>query len=254
MLKILISVFGHTAVAMFLRRINRVVRMFSAGMHAIQYKVDWEMSHVPEWYDHYLDLSYGWTKNRNPLWVERGVFSSLVLKQGVNLLELCCGDGFNTYHFYSIKAHKIIAVDFDESALKHANIFNKAENIEFIFCDIRKEIPQGKFDNIIWDAAIEHFTPDEIDGIIKTIKKRLAVNGVLNGYTIVEKSDGTKSLSHHEYEFQSKEDLIRFLNPHFQNVKVFETIYPMRHNLYFYASDHVLPFDDTWEYMAVQKT
>jgi hypothetical protein len=54
-------------------------------------------------------------------------------------------------------------------------------------------------------------------------------------------------LPHHEYEFKSKEDLTRFFYPHFKNVKVFETLYPDRHNLYFWASDGIVPFMDGWK-------
>jgi hypothetical protein len=46
------------------------------------------------------------------------------------------------------------------------------------------------------------------------------------------------------------DDLKRFLSPHFRNVKVFETIFPSRHNLYFWASDGALPFDAGWPHMA----
>jgi len=107
-------------------------------------------------------------------------------------------------------------------------------------------MPEGKFENIIWDAAIEHFTPTEIAKILEGIKSRLTDDGILSGYTIVERTDGTKSLSQHEYEFKSKEDLLRFFTPHFRNVTVFETEYPERHNLYFWASDGVLPFGPGW--------
>lgn len=44
-----------------------------------------------------------------------------------------------------------------------------------------------------------------------------------------------------------KEDLLKILAPYFANVKVFETIYPGRHNLYFYASDGIVPFDEKWQ-------
>ena len=91
-------------------------------------------------------------------------------------------------------------------------------------------MPEGKFETIIWDAAIEHFTLDEIAKILEDIKSRLADDGILSGYTIVEKADGTKSLSHHEYEFQIKGELLRLLSPYFRNVTVFETEYPDRHN------------------------
>ena len=107
-------------------------------------------------------------------------------------------------------------------------------------------MPEGKFENVVWDAAIEHFTENEIDKILKNIKDRLTDFGILSGYTIVEKQDGSKSLEHHEYEFKNKEDLLRFFTPHFNNVTIFETLYPSRHNLYFWASDGTLPFRNDW--------
>ena len=84
------------------------------------------------------------------------------------------------------------------------------------------------------------------------IKYRLSTDGVLSGYTIVERDDGVKHIHQHEYEFRNKEDLLQFLAPHFLNVRVFETKYPTRHNLYFWASDGVLPFDDEWPF-AIKK-
>ncbi|GHT84211.1 hypothetical protein FACS1894137_06980 [Spirochaetia bacterium] len=72
-------------------------------------------------------------------------------------------------------------------------------------------------------------------------------NGVLSGYTIVERPEG-KMLERHEYEFKNMEDLKRFLAPYFTNVIVFETIYPERHNLYFWASDGIIPFSKDWKH------
>jgi SAM-dependent methyltransferase len=165
---------------------------------------------------------------------------------GGDLLELACGDGFNARNFYSLRSQRVIACDFDPKAIETARRKNSAPNVEFLLADIRTAMPTGKFENIVWDAAIEHFTPDEIEKILKDIKSRLTDKGILSGYTIVEKPDETKSLSHHEYEFKSKEDLLRFLTPYFKNVTVFETIYPSRHNLYFWASDGSLPFRSDW--------
>jgi hypothetical protein len=108
-------------------------------------------------------------------------------------------------------------------------------------------MPEGDFNNIVWDAAIEHFAETEIADLMLQIRQRLAKKtGVLSGYTIVERDDGIKHLHQHEYEFQSKEDLERFLKPHFRNVTVFETVFPERHNLYFWASDGVIPFAPGW--------
>ena len=107
-------------------------------------------------------------------------------------------------------------------------------------------MPAGTYDNVVWDAAIEHFTPEEIDAIMTSIKSRLKAEGVLSGYTIVEPEHGGKHLHTHEYEFRDMADLHRFLAPHFKHVKVFETVYPSRHNLYFWASDSIIPFSPEW--------
>lgn len=95
-----------------------------------------------------------------------------------------------------------------------------------------------------WDAAIEHFTEQEIGDIMTNIKAVLIHEGVMAGYTIKKDDHARGPLHHlHEYEFESKEDLARFFTPWFQNVQVFETNFPARTNYYFFASDGKLPFD-----------
>ena len=224
---------------------SAIARRWVSGAHRRLMAVQWDITPQPEFFDHQIDLFYQWLTTRNSLWLERGVFGSLAL-QGRRVLEIACGDGFNARNFYSLRSESIIACDFDPKAIKTAQEKNSAPNIEFLLADIRTHMPEGRFENIIWDAAIEHFTPDEITNILSGIKIRLTDDGILSGYTIVEKTDGTKSLSHHEYEFKSKEDLLRFFKPHFSNVTVFETEYTVRHNLYFWASDGVLPFNPGW--------
>ena len=159
---------------------------------------------------------------------------------------MACGDGFNARNFYSLRSKHVVACDFDSKAIKTAKRKNSAENIDYVLADIRTSMPNGKFENIVFDGAIEHFTPSEIEQIMKDIKSRLTSHGILSGHTIVERSEG-KSLTHHEYEFRSKKDLSRFLTPHFRNMTVFETIYPNRHNLYFWASDGDIPFSPNWQ-------
>ena len=220
-------------------------RIWSSSAHHRLFRAQWEINPSPEWFDHTIDLYYQWPKTTNSLWLERGVFGGLALKGG-NVLELACGDGFNTKNFYSHRSEKIIACDFDADALKTAKRKNYAPNIEYLLADIRTEMPPGVFDNIIWDAAIEHFTPIEIGSIMSLIKQRLTPEGVLSGYTLVERDDGIKQLHQHEYEFKGMEDLKLFLTPHFKSVRVFETIYPSRHNLYFWASNSIVPFDVSW--------
>ena len=227
---------------------SRFTRALASAAHHFQFLVEWGVDN-PEYFDHYLDQFYAWRKTRNSLPWERGVYSGFALQATTvdgkkpTVLDLCCGDGFLSYHFYSLVADSVVSVDFDPNAIKFANRNNKASNARFILGDIRTDIPTGVFDNIIWDAAIEHFTETETQTLMATIKSRLAKDGILSGYTILEGDDGAHHLHQHEYEFHDKEDLARFLTPHFAHVQVFETTFPNRTNLYFYATDGKLPAD-----------
>jgi SAM-dependent methyltransferase len=219
-----------------LKGVNLLVRKISAFTHFAQFALQWGFHPRPEWFDHYLDQHWQFSSKNNGLWVERGVFSRMVLKSNAKLLEICCGDGFNARHFYSSKAASIMAIDFDKDAMLHAKRYNSVPNITYLQIDIRNGLPEGSFDNIVWDAAIEHFTEKEIDRLLREIVSRLGPDGILSGYTLTKAADGRKGNDLHEYEFKDKEDLRRFFTPHFKFVKVWETIYPTRHNLYFAAS------------------
>jgi ubiquinone/menaquinone biosynthesis C-methylase UbiE len=219
-----------------LKGVNFLVRKVSAFTHFAQFAVQWGFDPRPEWFDHYLDQHWQFSAKNNGLWVERGVFSRMVLKPNSKMLEICCGDGYNARHFYSSKASSILALDFDKDAIPHAKRYNSTPNITFVQKDIRQGLPPGPFDNVVWDAAIEHFTEKEIDTLLSEIVNMLGSDGILSGYTLTEAADKKKSNALHEYEFKDKEDLRRFFTPHFKFVKVWETIYPTRHNLYFAAS------------------
>jgi SAM-dependent methyltransferase len=222
----------------------RVAIRWSAAAHRRLMTLQWARTPQPEFFDHHQDLFYLWQASRNSLWLERGVFGSLALLGG-DVLELACGDGFNARNFYSLRSKKVVACDYDPNAIALAKRKNAAPNIEYVVADIRSNMPTGRFQNVTWDAAIEHFTPDEIVKVLRSIDERLAPGGILSGYTIVEQPSG-KSLSHHEREFKSMADLASFLTPFFKKVTVFETIYTVRHNLYFWASQSSLPFRLDW--------
>ena len=166
------------------------------------------------------------------------------MKPNSRVLDLCCGDGFNSYHFYSLRASSVTAIDFDPEAIRWAKRNYKSPNLEFYLGDIRTDIPAGPFDNIVWNAAVEHFTEIEINSLMKKIKSVLTRDGTLSGYTIIEPKHIGKHPHQHEYEFHDKEDLCRFLAPWFKHVHIFETVFPARTNLYFYATDGLLPFEN----------
>lgn len=230
-----------------------VSQRLAAVIHKQLMRAEWCVD-TPEFFNHDIDLYYQWRKEGRAYWLERGIYNILALQMFEKpiVVELCCGEGFNTKYFYSKIADKIWACDFDREAIKGAKKKYSMNNIEFAIADIREEIPVTlggeKITNIIWDAAIEHFTPEEIHAIMSKLKERLEERvGILSGYTIVERCEG-KSLEQHEYEFKNKEDLERFLTPYFKNVMVFETIYDNRHNLYFWASDGDIPFSTNWKH------
>lgn len=224
----------------FMKWTNKLTRGLARSTHKLQFLVEWGVDN-PEYFDHEMDLYYLWPKSRVSFPMERGVWSSFALKDGGATLDLCCGDGFYSKMFYSLRSSSVTAIDFDPEAIRWAKRNHTAPNVNYVLGDIRYDIPSGPFDNVIWDAAVEHFTEDEIKALMSRIKDVLAPGGIVSGYTIVEPEHGGKHLHQHEYEFHDKADLARFFKPHFKNVQVFETKYPARTNLYFYATDGELP-------------
>lgn len=217
----------------------RVAAAWASAAHRHLMLVQWGLKPHPEHFDHHIDLFHQWLKTRNAAWLERGVYGALALKGG-DVLELSCGDGFNARNFYSLRSRRIVACDIDADAIATARRKNGADNIEYVQADIRTAMPDGRFDNVVWDFAfplVRYFTSDEIAAILRNIKRRLPSEGVLSGYTEAER-DG---------QFRQLADLRAFLAPHFANVRVFETYSPGRHNLYFWASDGPVPFQDGWQ-------
>jgi SAM-dependent methyltransferase len=224
------------------RWMSKGARALSAATHRLQFLIEWGDDN-PEYFDHEIDLYYSWSATRSSFPMEGGVWSSFALKEGGSTLDHCCGDGFYSKMFYLLRSSSVTAIDFDPEAIRWANRNHRAPNVTFILGDIRSDIPDGPFDNIIWDAAVEHFTPEEISALMSRIKSVLEPGWIVSGYTLLDGDDGEKHLHQHEYEFHDKEDLTRFFKLHFANVEVFQTVYPSRTNLYFYATDGPLPLE-----------
>lgn len=248
------EVIGKPRLLRWTRRAAHLSRVIANKTHLLLFYVHWGVPPAPEWQDQFTSMYMMWERLRQAFWVERGCATLLALAENDRILELCCGDGFYTRYFYSGRGSRVTAVDFSSDAIAYAREYNSAPNITYELGDIREGLPEGEFDAVVWNGAIEHFTPKEIDEIVAAIRERLRPGGILCGYTVAAVGDDIQ-LVHHEYEFRSKEDLLRFLTPRFANAKVFETVWPAvppfpeggkRHNLYFFASDGVLPFDDEW--------
>jgi SAM-dependent methyltransferase len=114
----------------------RVSEWWVAGAHHRLFLAQWGMLPVREFFDHKIGLYWMWKAKRAPHWVERGEFSLLALEPGCKALELCCGDGFNAYFFYSIRVGSTLSVDFDPKAIAYARKHFRAENVTYELADI----------------------------------------------------------------------------------------------------------------------
>ena len=190
----------------------------------------------PEWFDHRADL-YRWSELRNPLWLERGVFSREVMFEGCRVLDLCCGDGFYPFYFYSGIASHVEAVDRDPTAIAHACKWHSHPRIKYTQINVVSEqLPGTDYDVITWDAAIEHFSTDQIRAVLGKCTSALRVpRGLLCGYTILARAPA-QSHPDHQHEFGSAAELRQLLSTFFPFVGIVETEYPTRHNLYFRAA------------------
>jgi SAM-dependent methyltransferase len=223
-----------------LRSLNARVRALSAVVHLLQYKVEGLLGPA-EWFDHEIDVQWQWTARQRPMFLERGVLNMLAISPGARVLDICCGDGFYAHRFYAARAARVLAVDRDSSALSHARRFHARENLEYRGCDILEGIPDGPFDNVIWDSAMHHFTVRQVISILGSVRRCLAHSGVLSGYTEIEPDE---DYAFARLRFTEPEQLAELLAGAFDHVAVLETPDALRRNLYFFASDapEALPF------------
>jgi SAM-dependent methyltransferase len=224
-----------------MRRINAGLRALCAGSHHLQYKVEGFLRPSAEWFDHELDVQWQWVARQRSMFLERGVFNLLAIRPGAEVLEICCGDGFNAHRFYAARARQVLAVDRDHAALVHARRFHARANVEYRYCDILAGLPPGPFANVIWDAAMHHFTPAEVSAILALVHGALAGYGVLSGYTVIEPGE---DYAYTRLRFTGPEAVLELLAGEFAHVAVLETPDALRRNLYFFASEdpRALPF------------
>ncbi|MHB8482296.1 MAG: class I SAM-dependent methyltransferase [Nitrospiria bacterium] len=185
----------------------------------------------PEFFKHEMDL-YCWYKTRSPLWLERGIFARQHMFKNCKVLDLCCGDGSYSYLFFSNIAEQITAIDYDSRALKHARLNYQYPNICYYNINIlADEIPGSGYHVIVWNAAIEHFSLNDIGIILEKLKKCSVPSVKLAGYT----NKKTFHLAHpeHEHEFGSVDELKTFLPKWLSDIQIIETWYPDRENFYF---------------------
>jgi SAM-dependent methyltransferase len=216
------------------RALNAALRSLTSATHHLQYKVEGFLRPSAEWFDHELDVQWQWVARQSSMFLERGVLNTLAMRPGGEVLELCCGDGFNAHRFYAGRAGHVLAVDHNEQALRHARRLHARPNVRYNRCDISQGLPEGRFDNVVWDSAIHHFSEAEVHRILGFVHSRLRPGGVLSGYTIIEPG---ADYAYARMTFAEPEDLAELLEHEFPHVAVLQTPDALRQNLYFFASD-----------------
>jgi 2-polyprenyl-3-methyl-5-hydroxy-6-metoxy-1,4-benzoquinol methylase len=220
-------------------RLAERAEAYLRGFYAWDTRRRWENGEPPEWFDHRADL-FRWSELRSSFWVERGVYSRAVMTPGCRVLDLCSGDGFYAFHFFSPVASHVDALDRDPTAIEHAKRYHAAPNISYLQRDVVEgDWPEDRYDVVVWDGAIEHFPDQRISRVLERASAALGEEGILTGYTIVAKERSSHPA--HQHEFTSAGELEEMLRPSFANVRTWETVYPDRHNLYFRASASPLP-------------
>jgi SAM-dependent methyltransferase len=224
--------------------VNRALRAVTARGHKLQYLLQWRIApRQPGWFDHFIN-QYCWHDSRDPSPWARGTLGLLGMKPGCRVLDLCCGDGFYPYHFYSTMASRIVALDYDPAGIRFAKRNFPASNLEFRCADIRTGLPKETFDNVTWDAGIDFFGLPDIKVILEGIKNRLAPAGLLSGVA-PKLRKGEVAHSDQRHEFSSAQELGALLRDFFRNVAVLDLpgAAEGRDALYFYASDGSVPLD-----------
>jgi SAM-dependent methyltransferase len=99
------------------------------------------------------------------------------LVQGKRVLDAACGEGYGS-HLLSQAASRVIGIDLDEGAIKHARRRYGSENLEFQCADCtRLPLPDDSVDVVVSFETLEHLA--EHDQLLAEFRRVLAPDGFL---------------------------------------------------------------------------
>jgi 2-polyprenyl-3-methyl-5-hydroxy-6-metoxy-1,4-benzoquinol methylase len=147
----------------------------------------------------------------------RGFLAAEVMRPGDRVLDIGCGDGFFDHRFFSPRCDRIDAIDIDQNAIRVAQRWNAAPNINYQQADaVHRPFPQAEYDVIVWDGALGHFAPDTTEAMLSKIVAALSPDGIFVGSESLGRGEGHDHLQY----FDSLADLRALLEPHFAHVKL----------------------------------
>ena len=141
------------------------------------YEVFWSFRHL-QYFDHHFDHL------RGPSWMwwqERGIFGYRLIPEGGVVLDLCCGDGFYSRYYYSLRASHVDGIDIDAGAIRKAKRTARYPST-FLAGDVTEvPFPRSDYDVVMFFSAL-HFIPEaKRDALLAKISGSLKKDGVLIG-------------------------------------------------------------------------
>jgi SAM-dependent methyltransferase len=186
-------------------------------LHKSQFRRDWRFfsQDPPHFYNQRwngFEFTYG--KRRSPYAFFRGFLASEVIREGDDLLDVGCGDGFFSNTFFSARCRHVDAIDIERDAIETAKRLNGSPKIDFHILDaVRDPFPSDRYDVIVWDGAIGHFSQSDLSFVLKKILLALSPSGMFVG----SESLGAEGSDHLQF-FQDESALASVFKPYFKHV------------------------------------
>lgn len=143
-------------------------------------------------------------------------FVADILSAGDVVLDIGCGDGFFTKHFYSARCSRIDAMDNELGAITAARVINGARNINYVLANaVTDAFPFSHYDIIVLDGALGHFRDEDCRILLAKIAQALKVTGLFVGSEAL----GREGADHFQF-FDSTDDLYTFFRKYFKCVEL----------------------------------
>ena len=208
------------------RVLERVLSKLVLSFYDGQRRAEWEgPGEAPHFFNHRQGLVPFVFSDQptSPYAYGRAFFSALAVREGDVVLDIGCGDGFFSRRFLASRASRVDGVDIEVDAIQAARALNGGENVQYHVLDATKQpFPKDRYDVIVWDGALGHFSPATTELMLQKIRSALSPTGVFCG----SESLGDEGSDHLQF-FTSAEQLGRLLKSHFAVVQVYSSEYPL---------------------------
>jgi SAM-dependent methyltransferase len=169
----------------------------------------------PRFFAHRLgafELALGSAKTGPYPWL-RAFSAAEVIREGDTLLDIGSGDGFFTARFFAPRCRAVDGLDVDPDAIETARRENAAPNVRYRLRDVVSEdFPESRYDVIVRDGALGHFTSDGSQMVLAKIERALAPDGIFCG----SESLGSEGVDHEQFfsDLESLRDTLAGPFPH----------------------------------------